>query len=154
MLTLDGIALTATGLLVGNELCIAAFVHPLLSRLPDQVHFSAVQPLALLLGRVMPFWYASVALLALALTFADHHRTGAWSPLLCTAAALFILVIVYTLAALVPINNRVAAWTSETRPADWKVARARWDSLHRARVFFLTLAFVLLTLGVLTRPAP
>ena len=52
------------------------------------------------------------------------------------------LWVVYTLTALVPINNRIAAWTEASRPADWKISRSRWDLLHRWRVLLLAVAFI------------
>ena len=56
--------------------------------------------------------------------------------------ALWVVSIIYTLTALVPINNRIAAWTEASRPADWKISRSRWDLLHRWRVLLLAVAFI------------
>ena len=72
------------GLLIGNELSVAVFLHPLLTRLPDTVHATTAKALARLFGRVMPFWYA----LALILTATEAllHR-----PLL-QAPGLFFLI--------------------------------------------------------------
>ena len=80
MLTLDIIVLTIAGSLVGNEFAIAAFIHPVLTRQTDQVNSVAATALAKVLGKVMPFWYALVALLTGALSLVDHHTTGSWSP--------------------------------------------------------------------------
>ena len=41
--------------MVGSELAIAAFVHPTLDRLPDNVHLPVASALARVLGRFMPF---------------------------------------------------------------------------------------------------
>ena len=150
LLILEVATLTVAGLLVGNELAIAAFVHPTLSRLPDAVHSTAASALARLLGRAMPFWYALTLVLTAALAFADHHRSGRWPSLIVLSAALWVLSIVYTIAALVPINNKIAAWTDTTRPADWKDLRSKWDTLHRWRVLLLCVAFVVLAAGILT----
>jgi hypothetical protein len=48
-----------------------------------------------------------------------------------TPAILWMLASVYSLTALVPINNRIASWEESTPPADWKTYRSRWDLLHR-----------------------
>ena len=143
------LALTSAGLLVGNELAIAVFVHPVLSRQADVAHFPAATALAKLLGRVMPFWYALVVLLTASVLTVAHHQAGRWPPLIAASLALWILSIVYTVTTLVPINNRIAAWTADTRPADWKSFRSRWDLLHRWRVFLLAAAFLLLEVGIL-----
>ena len=147
MLILDVATLTVAGLLVGNELAIAVFVHPTLSRLPDSVHFTAATALARILGRVMPVWYALTIMLTAALAVVDRHRTGIWPLWIVFSAGLWVLSVVYTMAALVPINNQIAAWTEETKPANWKSFRSRWDNLHGWRVLLLIMAFVLLALG-------
>ena len=49
-----------------------------------------------------------------------------------------------TVTVLVPINNRIAAWTDA---ADRDLAR-RWDRLHWVRVVILVVLYVLLVLGI------
>ena len=63
---LNVVSIIIAGLMVGNELAIAAFVHPTLDRLPDDVHLPAAIALARLLGIFMPTWYILVFLLTLA----------------------------------------------------------------------------------------
>ena len=151
MLTLHVTTLTVAGLLVGNEFAIAAFVHPTLNRLPDHAHAAGASALARLLGRVMPFWYALATLLACSEAALRRHETGTWPSLLLVSAILWMASIVYTILALVPINNRVASWSPDTLPTDWKSLRTRWDQLHRWRVLLLFTAWVLLTIGILKR---
>ena len=43
-------AIIVAGLMVGSELAIAAFVHPTLDRLPDNVHLPVASALARVLG--------------------------------------------------------------------------------------------------------
>src|ERR1700691_3020402 len=57
MEVLNVAAIIVAGLMVGCELAIAAFVHPTLDKLPDDVHLRAASALARVLGRFMPFWY-------------------------------------------------------------------------------------------------
>jgi hypothetical protein len=54
------------GGLIGNELCVALFVHPTLYQVADESHLRVAQPLARLLGRIMPFWYFIVLVLGIA----------------------------------------------------------------------------------------
>ncbi len=149
MLALDVIALMAAGLLVGNELAIAVFVHPVLCRLPDPVHFAIAKALAKVLGQWMPLWYALVTVLTASLAFLEHRNTGSWPRLITFSAWLWVFSIVFTVTSLVPINNRVGSWTQETKPANWKTYRSKWDQLHRLRVLLLTIAFALLVIGLL-----
>ena len=62
--------------MTGNEIAVAVFVHPRLSRLDDAMHVRAVQTLAIALGAAMPFWYALTCLLSLATTFFAHAYMG------------------------------------------------------------------------------
>ena len=149
-MVLEVATVTVAGLLVGNELAVAAFVHPTLWRLPDAVHLPAASALARILGKVMPFAYALTAVLTIALALIDWYRDGRWPVLIAVSAELWVLSIVYTVAALVPINSKIAAWTNETAPPDWKSFRTRWDYLHRWRVLLLSVAFILLATGLLS----
>jgi uncharacterized membrane protein len=151
MEVLNVIAIIAAGLMVGNELAIAVFVHPALDRLPDDVHLSAASALARVLGKYMPFWYVLVFLLTLAEVLLRWYLWGRWPVWIAVSAVLWVLAIVYTVATLVPINNRIASWAETTPPADWKTFRNRWDLLHRWRVALLTVAFGFLIVGVISK---
>ena len=148
MQTLNVIAILVAGLMVGCELSIAAFVHPTLDRLPDDVHLPAASALARVMGTVMPFWYALTLLLTLAEVVIRWHQSGRLPIWIAASAVLWMLVIVYTITTLVPINNRIASWEKSAPPPDWKTYRRRWDMLHRWRVALLTIAFTLLIVGI------
>jgi uncharacterized membrane protein len=64
------------------------------------------------------------------------HRGSAAYPLLLIAVALWLAVIVFTIAVLVPINKRIAARSA----ADWQRQHRRWDHWHRLRVLLLAIA--------------
>lgn len=153
MIPLTVLTLTVAGLLVGNELAIAIFVHPALSRLPDHVHLAGATALARILGRVMPFWYAFTIVLTSVLAVVDRHHQGHWSVPIALSAALWVLSIIYTVTTLVPINNRIISWAEDRVPSNWKIYRSKWDRLHRWRVLLLGVAFLCLTVGVVTMSA-
>jgi uncharacterized membrane protein len=146
--TLNVIAILVAGLMVGCELSIAAFVHPTLDTLPDNVHRPAASAIARVMGTVMPFWYALTFLLTLAEVLVRWHQSGRLPIWIAASAVLWVLVIVYTITTLVPINNRIASWEKSAPPPDWKTYRRRWDMLHRWRVALLTIAFTLLIVGI------
>ena len=150
MEVLNVIAIIVAGLMVGTELAIAAFVHPVLDRLPDDAHLPAAIALARVLGRFMPFWYILVFLLTLAEVYIQWHQSGRLPIWIATSAILWALASVYSVTILVPINNRIASWEKGTPPADWKTFRNRWDLHHRWRVVLLTTAFAFLVVGVVS----
>lgn len=135
--------------MVGNEFAIAAFVHPQLRRMSDKTHAQAAPLLAASLGKFMPLWYAlSLALIAGA-TF--EHRPATTGPglLLAIAALLWVIAILFTIAKLVPINNRIAEMDPDQPHSTWLQDRCRWDKLHRTRVLILSMSFILLLTGLI-----
>ena len=145
---LDISTIVLAGLLVGNELAIAAFVHPTLYRLEESAHRATASPLAKVLGRVMPLWYALVFVLIAAAAWV-RYTNGENARLLIIAGALWAVTIAFTVSMLVPINSRIASWTRGKYPENWRDDRKRWDGLHRVRVALLTLALICLTAGIL-----
>jgi uncharacterized membrane protein len=142
------ISLLVTGALVGNELAVALFIHPVLYAVPGEAHARVAKPLAGRLGRYMPFWYAASLVFAiLQMIVIGPGNPAFW--LCCAAAVLLVLIIVLTILLPVPINNRIAAWDVDRLPRDWIDMRRRWDSYHRVRVFLLALALTLLILSAL-----
>ena len=141
---LEIIAIVVAGTMTGNEIAVAVFFHPRISRLNDAVHVRAVQALAISLSSAMPFWYALTFLLSLATTFFAHPiwNTPLWLAL--GATALFAAMSIYSVLLPVPINNQVSRWQPDSLPANWRDLRSRWDTLHAIRVVFLVVALVLL----------
>jgi len=130
------------GTLVGVEFGVAAFMNPILERLPDDAYRQARATGSRLLGTVMPFWYITAA----ALLVGDAVLGRA--PLAIAAVVVMGAVMVLTLTTLVPINNRVAAWAGvgpDEAPTNRALAH-RWDRLHWLRVALLLVAFVLVAL--------
>jgi len=141
-------SLLTSGLLVGNELAVAAFIHPVLYSVPSDAHARVVKPLAGRLGRFMPFWYAISLVFAILQLLIEPRGSLSWW-LCCTAAVLMALIIVVTIVLMVPINNRIAGWDLNRLPSDWQSMRQRWDLYHRVRVVLLAAVFALLILSAL-----
>jgi uncharacterized membrane protein len=136
------------GMMTGNELAVAVFIHPQLQKLSDRAHAQTAALLARPLGKAMPLWY--VLSLALILGAAFEHRPISSGPglLIASAAALLAATILFTVTMLVPINNRIASMNPEQPHAEWLRDRARWDQLHRVRVALLIIALLLLLAGL------
>lgn len=125
-------------LLIGVEFSVSAFINPVVWQLDKEPQARALSLFAALLGKIMPFWYGACLLL---LAVQAWLRAGtAASPLLITAAALWLFVIVTTVWVLLPINRRIA----EHSAADWQRQHRTWDALHRVRILILAIAAFLL----------
>jgi hypothetical protein len=146
----DVITATVAATMAGNEFAVAAFVHPQLYKLNEASHASAAIPFARILGKYMPFWYALALIMMLGATY--EHRPISQGPglLIGIASAIWAATIIFTIAMLVPINNRIAAMDPGNPYPGWQLDRKRWDRLHRIRVALLLLAVILLLSGLQT----
>jgi uncharacterized membrane protein len=59
-----------------------------------------------------------------------------------------VVAALFSIAAPVPINNRIARWTPGALPGDWRALEHRWDMYHWIRTVWLIVAFALLALGL------
>ena len=144
------LSLFASGLLVGNELAVAVFIHPVLYSVSDEAHVRVAKPLARRLGHSMPFWYAlSLVFAILQMLIMRAAPAARW---LSCAAAILLALIVLTILLPAPINNRIARWDIDRLPTDWLSMRRRWDLYHRVRVLLLIVVQVLLILSALLDP--
>lgn len=135
------ITATVVGTMVGVEFAVAAFVNPILLRLPAGPSLEARADGARIVGRVMPFWY--IASLILTTGLAATTRGGPATGAAIAASTLLAVSVVMSIALLVPINNRSATWTANDHPDDWREQQQRWDRLHYARVAIIVTGFVL-----------
>jgi hypothetical protein len=138
---LEIFALVITGPMVGVEIGVAAFTNPIVARLPDDAYRQFRSGGSRLLGVVMAIWYMTTLVVLIA---AAVVTWGDW--LVAAAAVLMALTVLLTVTVLVPINNRIGAW-SEVADVDRDLA-GRWDRLHWLRVVMLVALFVLLVVGV------
>lgn len=142
------LAMIILGLMCGSELNVAAFAHPILDRQPLDAHILVRSSFASLLGRVMPFWMSGSTLLNLLLLLPFAHLDAHARVLAAIALAIQILAVLFSLAAPVPINNRIARWTPASLPNDWRAQENRWDAYHWWRTCALIAAFALLAASI------
>ncbi len=146
---LDLFSILVAGLMIGTELTVSLFIHPVMHQLDTPAQTRGLSLFAAVLGRAMPFWYALCLLLFLAETYV--HRADAAFPFLLTASLLWAAVIVFTILFLVPINKRIAALSADAPREQWFPAHQRWERLHRLRTFLLLVALVLVVHSLLPR---
>jgi uncharacterized membrane protein len=152
MIAYDIATATVAAIMAGNEFAIAAFVHPQLQRLDDRAHAQAAAPLARALGKAMPLWYGIALALILGAVFQHRPLSSGPGLLIAAAALLWTATIIFTVIALVPINNRIARLNPDHPYDGWRSDRIRWDQLHRIRVVLLVVSVLLLLAGLLQSP--
>ncbi|MFE4327967.1 anthrone oxygenase family protein [Streptomyces sp. NPDC056831] len=140
------VTVVVVGLMVGVEFAVAVFVNPILDRLPNDGGVEARSDGARVLGRVMPFWYIGSVVLGAVWSTLTWGDAGA--SLVAAGAALLVVSVVMSILLLVPINSRVATWSKEGVPADWKQQVGRWDRFHYVRVGVIVLAFTLFAVAL------
>lgn len=128
------------GMMIGTEFAVSVFINPVLRRLENRAQAAAIRMFATRLGRAMPFWYIACQILLLAEAIVHHHEEGVH--LLIAACCLWAAVIVFTLAMLVPINNRMIRLDDDSFSEELRNQHRRWDTLHQVRVLALTVAMV------------
>jgi len=144
--TLDIVSILLIGPLIGTELAVSAFINPVLEQVGGAAEAQATRIFARKLGAFMPFWYGACLFLIAALGVLRRHDGGLdW---IAASAALWVLVIVFTLLFLVPINNRIAAMDPTNFNPALRRQHTLWDRLHRGRVAILALAMLFLLLGI------
>ena len=147
-MTLQLLAVLALGLMCGSELNVAAFAHPTLNRQPQEVHTLVRSSFAALFGHVMPFWMTGSTLLNLLLLLPVGHLNSAAWHLAAIALTIQVCAVLFSLAGPVPINNRIAKWTPESLPKNWRAQEHRWDLYHWLRTCGLVAAFAILVVSV------
>lgn len=147
-MALQILALLVLGLMCGSEFNVAAFGHPALNRQPLETHIRIRSSMATLFGRVMPFWMTGSALLNLLLLLPFARLAGSPWRFAAIAFAIQVLMVLFSLAGPVPINNRIRKWTPQSLPANWKTQESRWDLYHWLRTCCLIAAFVLLAVSL------
>ncbi|MFZ1685779.1 MAG: DUF1772 domain-containing protein [Flavobacteriales bacterium] len=81
-------------------------------------------------------------LLFMGWSLASHPvRRSPGFKLMVAATALMVVTLLITLLVEVPIDNRIAEWTVDTIPTDWKDQRLTWDHFHTARTFTAITSF-------------
>jgi uncharacterized membrane protein len=147
-MALQLLSILVLGLMCGSELNVAAFAHPMLNRRPLEVHVPMRSSLAILFGRVMPFWMAGSTLLNLLLLLPFVHLNDSAWRFAAAAFTIQVFAVLFSLVGPVPINNRIAKWTTESLPEDWRAQEHRWDQYHWLRTCGLVVAFAFLVLSV------
>ena len=95
----------------------------------------------------MPFWYAlNLLLLILEVAIRRHEPELA---LLIAATSIWIVVIVFTVVFLVPINNRMARPSSDSLSETARREHKKWHALHRLRVVAVGVALICFLLRTL-----
>ena len=135
-----------TGLLIGAELAVSAFINPAVWKLDLEAQATAVRLFGRRLGRAMPVWYIASLLLLVSETIT--HRYQSHVGLVGVAIAFWGAAIMLSLLSLVPINNRMVRIDADGFTESAQRELRKWDSLHRVRVSFLAAAMIFFLAGI------
>ena len=147
MIFLDILTTVCIGLLIGTEFAVSVFINPILEHLDIGTRMKAISLFAKRLGTAMPFWYALSLLLLIVETILRRQADSV--PLLITASALWLAVILLTLIFLVPMNNRMMRLDADSSADNSLREHKKWDLLHRGRVAVLVVSMICFLLVVL-----
>ncbi|WP_158750984.1 DUF1772 domain-containing protein [Acidobacterium sp. S8] len=147
MQILDILTILCVGFMIGNELTVSLFINPVVRQLDEGTQAKILRLFAALLGKAMPVWYGISLLLMLIEAYARRHEPALSSLLI--ASAVWIAVIVFSIAALVPINDRIATLKDGSLPEGWQQQPKKWETLHRWRILSITAAMIFLLHGIL-----
>jgi hypothetical protein len=147
----DMISLAVAGILVGNEVAIAAFIHPVLWRMEERTHAQTISALAGSMNTVMPVWYVVTLLLTLAVIWEHRQIDFNHGPglMLAMAAVGWFACIGVTLLRIVPLSNRIAHMDPDLPYRGWLAERSRWDGLQRWRLCLLLISLACFSLSIL-----
>src|ERR1700690_369863 len=112
-MTLQLFTVLVLGLMCGSELNVGAFAHPKLSQLQLDVHIPVRASVAEMFGHVMPFWMTGSTLLNLLPLLPSEPLSKLGWDLAAMAFAIQVFAVLFSLVGPVPINNRIARWTSK-----------------------------------------
>ncbi len=80
--------------------------------------------------------------------YAEKKSTGFYMGVI--ALGLIILVLLITLFILVPIDNDIKIWSTESVPTDWANIRDKWDGFHTLRTLDSLASFACFAWFVIT----
>lgn len=147
----DVISLAVASIMVGNEVAVSAFVHPVLWRMEERTHAQAASALASSMNSIMPAWYILTLLLTLGVIWEHRDIDFDRGPglLLAIAAVGWFLSIGITLFRIIPLSKRIARMDPDQPYNGWLAERSRWDGIQRWRLCLLLASLALFSLSIL-----
>lgn len=130
------LSLVSLAVLVGVELTVAVFLHPIVNRMHPESAVSGRAMSARRLGAVMPWWYAATSLLV-ALTAVLAWRNAGPVALWAVCAGTLVLVVVVSVTVLVPLNSSIARRGDDDTNGGAGADMRTWDRWHAVRTCLL-----------------
>lgn len=130
------LSLASLAVLVGVELAVAVFLHPIVNRMHPESAASGRAMSARRLGAVMPWWYAATSL-AVVLTAVLAWRSGGPVALWAFCAGTLVLVVVVSVTVLVPLNSSIARRSDHDADGGTGGDIRTWDRWHAVRTCLL-----------------
>lgn len=144
LLAVQLVSVFTTGLLAGiffGDRMGNSYARPKLSA-SAFVTFQQVQNVRFARMMPLPILAALVSDVLWLVLLRDHMDLSSFRLLAVGTLALF-LAVVLTRVVNIPINNRLAKWSSASPPSDFTSTWARWERVHTVRTILAVLSFAL-----------
>ena len=144
LLAVQIVSVFTTGLLAGiffGDRMGNSYARPKLSA-SAFVTFQQVQNVRFARMMPLPILAALVSDVLWLVLLRDHMDLSSFRLLAVGTLALF-LAVVLTRVVNIPINNRLAKWSSASPPSDFTSTWARWERVHTVRTILAVLSFAL-----------
>ena len=144
LLAVQLVSVFTTGLLAGiffGDRMGNSYARPKLSA-SAFVTFQQVQNVRFARMMPLPILAALVSDVLWLVLLRDHMDLSSFRLLALGTLALF-LAVVLTRVVNIPINNRLAKWSSASPPSDFTSTWARWERVHTVRTILAVLSFAL-----------
>lgn len=133
--------------LAGEEFIVRYSIHPAFAALEDSAQIRARQGLIKTTRVLVPIMLFLAVVSGALLLVAGRDEPGG---VLRWAGAIGLFVFILTFMGTVPLDRRVASWSPDAPPAEWKVTIRRWARLDTLRSSVAMLAFLcFLVAGIL-----
>ena len=142
--------LMLAGIAAGGQVLVLAAIVPIRPLLPAGAAVVLHREMSRRIDRFMPATVGLAAFTGVLLLLPVGQGDTPNSTLLVFGIAANLCTAVLSIFTLMPINRRVAGWSTDCVPAEFPLTFARWGRLHAARTISSVVAFAAYLLAALT----
>jgi len=142
--------LMLAGIAAGGQVLVLFAIVPTRGLLPTGAAVLLHREMSRRIDRFMPATVGLAAVTGVLLLLPAAQVDARSAALLAVGIAANLCVAVLSIFALMPINRRVAGWSTDRVPAEFTLTFDRWGRLHAARTISSVVALAAYLLAALT----